>query len=519
MIEQDPREIVEFLESLDHVIIDEAQDITSVRARLIGEMLKLLPEHCGVTIFADPAQAIYGWTTDGENIPEEDRVNLLEILRSDLAHSFTQHELQTIHRTDAPNLIELIEELRLDIYVNQRIDADTFKQRREIIVEKANARLDNFDAKELRQFQNALVLFRRRSEVLMASSFANSEKIQHRIRMSGLPTMVHPWLGQLLANYTDNTIDRDAFLTLWTYQGRRLLNADFDLDSAWNLIFDLGRRGSVVSVPEVRKKLARTPPEFRATLPDLGAAGPIISTIHASKGREADEVILRLPPEKKLTKEHSELDEESRVMFVGASRARRRLYVGSGFLRASFAPSLASGRTFLPTMRAGDSTLPSAQVEIGRDGDLDYYSFVSRFHHSQAGARKVQRQLATLATKAPIPVEAKWDPSNRFRYQLWTKYDGNDVGKPIGYFSETLNKQLFHVRDRISRFPRALRPPERLQHLYLIGVSTFAADENDVRLQDVHEPFSSTGIWTIPIIVGFPKINFHRKKAWRTETR
>ncbi len=120
---------------------------------------------CGVTIFVDPAQAIYGFTTDGENVSEEDRVNLFDLLKEDVGQGFVQRELHTIpiHRTDVPNLIELIEDLRLDIYVNENIDIEAFNRRREVILEKANERLDQFDAKELRNFQNALVLFRRRS--------------------------------------------------------------------------------------------------------------------------------------------------------------------------------------------------------------------------------------------------------------------------------------------------------------------------------------------------------------------
>ncbi len=143
MIETDPRELTEFLESLDHVIIDEAQDITGVRARLIGAMIELLPEHCGVTVFADPAQAIYGWTVDGDGVPEEDRVNLLEIIENKPDLSFTQRELQTIHRTDVPNLVELMEELRLDIYVNENINVEAFKKRREVIVENTSVPINS----------------------------------------------------------------------------------------------------------------------------------------------------------------------------------------------------------------------------------------------------------------------------------------------------------------------------------------------------------------------------------------
>ena len=515
MIKNDPREITEFLESLDHVIIDEAQDITGVRARLVGAIIELLPEHCGVTVFADPAQAIYGWTIDGEGASEEDRVNLLEIIENNPELSFIQRELQTIHRTDVPNLVELIEELRLDIYVNENINAEAFKKRREVIVEKANERLDRFDAKELEQFQNALVLFRRRSEVLMASSFANSEGIGHRLRMSGLPVMVLPWFGRVFADYTGDTIDEEEFSRRWNSQDVSLRSSSYtNRASAWKLVSELGWERGAVRIPEIRRRLSRNPPEIAVTVPDLGTGGSTIGTIHASKGREADQVVLRLPHENR-SSENDELDEESRVMFVGASRARRRLYVGSGFLRASFAPSLESGRSFLATRSTGGWGWPSAQVEIGREGDLDPYSFVSKWSHSRTEAQRIQGRLAELACEAPVRVEARWDALKDFRYRICTEFDGTNPGEPIGYFTRRLNNELFDVCRRISNRHEDFRPPNVLRHLYLIGVSTFAAIEDDVRLSEVHEPFASTGIWLIPIILGYSKVTFFRRRGVR----
>ena len=515
LINDNPREISEFLETLEHVIIDEAQDITGVRARLIATMLRLLPETCGVTIFVDPAQAIYGFTTDGENVREEDRVNLFDLLKKDAGDSFIQRELVKIHRTDVPNLIELMEDLRLDIYVNENINFETFNRRREIILEKANERLDHFDASELENLQNALVLFRRRSEVLIASSFASSEGIPHRIRMSGFPHIIIPWLGQLLSNFTEKTIDKDEFIDRWKKQGYFLLTAGADGERAWNLLIALGRKDGEVYISEIRKRLARTPPDINAMVPDFGISGPIIGTIHASKGREADEVVLRLPQVNQERVSGTMLDEESRVLFVGASRAKSKLYVGNGFIRAQFAPSLENGRCF---MRTKTTKLPAAQVEIGRQHDIDSFSFVSKKYHTQGNVIQIQRQLATLAEQVPVELEAHIDFDNNFAYQIWTSADDEGSGKPIGYFNDSLNQDLFNVLRRITKTAGLYRPPSYLRHFYLMGVSTFAASENDPRLTELHEPFSSTGIWLVPVVIGFPKIVFvHRRRRRRQQ--
>ena len=49
--------LVECMARIEHLLIDEAQDVTGPRADLVIEMLKILPPICGVTSLADPAQA------------------------------------------------------------------------------------------------------------------------------------------------------------------------------------------------------------------------------------------------------------------------------------------------------------------------------------------------------------------------------------------------------------------------------------------------------------------------------
>ncbi len=56
-----------YLESTSHLIIDESQDLTSARGRLAAALICKLPPSCEVTVFADPCQSIYGFTSDFED--------------------------------------------------------------------------------------------------------------------------------------------------------------------------------------------------------------------------------------------------------------------------------------------------------------------------------------------------------------------------------------------------------------------------------------------------------------------
>lgn len=516
ILENGSRDVREFIDSLEHVIVDEAQDITGSRARLIHLLLRLLPESCGITVFSDPAQAIYQFTTDAEDLREEDRVTFLDLLEKKMHEDFRQHELVKIFRTEKKNLIELIEELRLDIYANENISFNEFKARRTMICDYADEQIENFKASNLKKYNDALFLFRRRAEALMASSFACSDQIPHRIRMSGGPTTVYPWIAQIIENLNGKqAFDKAEFSKLWTLLEHNISDLDQDQESAWNLLYKLGGEKGVVNLLTLRRKLSRTPPDITACLPELGHKGPIVGTIHASKGREADQVVLSLPRllsrEYRRDNEYSNLDEESRVLFVGASRARSALLVGNGFVRASFSPSLKSGRAFLKTESSAKG-LPCAQVEIGRDGDIDPYSFVSHSNYSEEEVVKNQRLIANLAQQAPVSLVAKVDWNKNFSYQIWTNFDDKHPSRPIGFFSQALNKDLFQVINRLHGDSSQFRPPDYIHHIYLLGASTFVASEDDPHLSQIHARYASTGTWLVPVVIGFSRVVFLKRK-------
>lgn len=71
MVQKNPG-VIEYLNSsFEHLIIDEAQDIVGVRVDLLLEIIRNLPKRCGVSVFADEAQAIYGWSLDDDETSQD----------------------------------------------------------------------------------------------------------------------------------------------------------------------------------------------------------------------------------------------------------------------------------------------------------------------------------------------------------------------------------------------------------------------------------------------------------------
>ena len=511
MFENNYEEMHEFFDDFEHIIIDEAQDITGPRSELIIKILQILNPECGFTIFADPAQAIYNFTGDISDLIQKEEKTFLDALTGTFLDTLQEIELHTIHRTTNPKIVKIIEDLRLDIYVNDNINQQVFNERSGFIKEQADEQLGTFKTADVQNNAgDTLVLFRKRSEVLQASSFASKDHIPHRIRMSGFQANLFAWIGHVFFDYTDDVISKETFLK--RCNDRKYLFVDhiegkYTFLDWWSLLKkSIGTDSDTICIRELRSKLARTPPHINLCYSELGMKGVILGTIHASKGREADKVILELPPQS--GNKDSNLDEESRVLYVGATRAKNILAVGQGYASHIFSSSLDTGRSFR-RLRNGNNGSMSFQVEIGRDGDINEYSFVSK-NFSEEDVYSFQRHLSTLAHEAPQPLRATLEPRNGYDYSIWTRSGGKIADRIFGYFSQNLNKDLFSITNKYST-GGALKPPPYIEPFYLVGVKTVCKSDNDPNLKHIRKPYCNTGLWLSPIIVGYPVCPFFRR--------
>ncbi len=111
-------ELLDFMGQLEHLIVDEGQDVVGIRAELIIEMLGSLSSTCGVTILADPAQAIYGFTTD-DGQHGDGTQSLLGRLEASSPRRIIQRSLEQIHRIKDDHLIEVFRRTRQEVRVSQ----------------------------------------------------------------------------------------------------------------------------------------------------------------------------------------------------------------------------------------------------------------------------------------------------------------------------------------------------------------------------------------------------------------
>ncbi len=498
-------QLIEFLESLEHLIIDEAQDVVGLRAQLIIEMLRTLSNECGVTILADPNQAIYGFTTDDDDI-ESASSSLLELFESAGLRKITLRKLDRIHRIQNAELLSLFhqtrEEVEADKSVRNHVESVQETIRSACGHDIGTAAPEGIaDLLRLVSEGTTLVLYRRRADVLIASSYCSEAHVDHRLRMSGTPTTVKPWVGWLFGEAAKSIIDRASFDSTWDRQAAITAGPfeGYQRDDCWNLLHRIcaGQRSGTLDLVQLRRITARSRPPVELCLPDSGFRGPILGTIHASKGREADLVILMMAPSNTRNGDGhtpAAILEEGRVYYVGATRARKMLIAGT---RAAAPVSyLNSKRIF---RRLGEHRV---QLEIGREGDIDPLA-----HLNWTTAPDVQKTLASFVGQT-IKLEARTFPEDDYAVRLIAEFRTDGVITRyllIGQMSEQFKQDLWAVAAIIDPEKR-LKPPLTVSNLYLIGITTVAL--TDEQRSSLRGSAGWSGFGLAPVIKGFPSLLF-----------
>jgi hypothetical protein len=475
---RDSAEVREEFEKIRHVIVDEAQDIVGVRAELVIAIIDAVDQTCGVTVFADQAQAIYGFTED-EDGEADISVHLIDALED---RDFTLVNLTEIHRTDSPKLLGIFRDVRRKVLDN---DVSAFERGTAVraqIEKLADANLGSPGELKFAVLPaSALVLMRQRSEVLTASSL--NQDTPHRLRMSGLPVRILPWPSVLLWDHQERRLTKDAFVERWQTRAAGSQGAP-TLDGAWQLLYETaGEKAAVIDLHRLRHVLGRSNPPAAFTSPEYGDLGPIVGTIHASKGREAEEVFLYLPPLPEEDDKHTDLDEEVRVYFVGATRARKRLSVGCSSGRRL---GNVDGR-FWKKMKND-----RVQVEIGRPYDIDAKGLVGRTAFSSA-ALALEAQEYLLRTPVMKGMNAQQERELGWAFALETS-----TKVRLGILSEKVNVDMQEIARRCESWP----PPNSLWHIRSLGLRSLAVRADDSVVDQLHEPWRTSGFLFAPMLLG-----------------
>lgn len=310
----------ELLDDICHVIVDEAQDLSASRRDFLIELLKKVPADCGLTLFADPAQAIYQFQ---DSTSRKSGVKDQQSSFTDSWKEFLK-EISSIRPTDR---------VTLDGQYRSRTPAMRSISRRLSASRDADGLIT--DSLLLDEIQSELPVLTLEGVPEVSKSWrgttailtsTNAEALQIFAWLRGrspvriiLPRQDRPRLPAWLAyweshpNASGDTFSvQDLFSQSSTIRG-------FSEDEARQLGLTIEDYGEVrwSDIPK-RSENFTSPPVDSLSEQDL-----VVSTIHQAKGLEYDNVLIYNP--ESLISPPTHQSARLEMLFVALSRASSRL--------------------------------------------------------------------------------------------------------------------------------------------------------------------------------------------------
>jgi AAA domain/UvrD-like helicase C-terminal domain len=307
------------IQRLQHVIVDEVQDLVGVRRELVQAIL----EHAesGFTLFGDPAQGIYNFQADdpaerqlGSLVffewvarlpgPPVERPELTKNFRYQTPEAHSAEWAGQLLNGDDPDYREILDKLEEGLYDLEAIgDLDR-------LVEELCEHTGQDDG-------SIGILCRFNFEVLRVSQKLAAAGVAHHYQRPASDNAVPAWVARLIGPCDSARLGRRAF--------DKLTAAVDDVPpNAWTLLRRFDPRGSrdMLDLQKIQERirLGDIPTEL-AQPTDLRI---VVSTIHRAKGLEFDRVVLFEPDRATGDAEEIEIGESARQLYVARTRARRR---------------------------------------------------------------------------------------------------------------------------------------------------------------------------------------------------
>lgn len=490
-------DLADRLGAFRHILVDEAQDLVGLRAQLIAGLLRAISPECGFTVFLDPAQGIYDWAEEGLE-PGLEPVRFTDLLRG-VPGVQPMMTLGHLHRTVDPELRRLLLGAR-SLVLNPDLPQPATTLRG-ILAERMSPGRPDWNALVPTLPDDTLVLFRRRGPVLDASAWLAKAGIPHRLRVGGLHQPVIPWVAALLhdafeRNNRQPILSRESCESAWTALGECYLTRGWTFERAWPVLRRMAAEGrSRVDARKVADALlmGQVPDDLHTR--ELGPGGPVLGTVHGSKGREGSRVVFLVPAieDWRCDNENREAEDaeagEARVLYVAITRAKEQLDLYDG------------GRCYYGKANGRDWQLAKnnrVRFEVGREGDLD----AARAMVLEPGGAARHQQWMRNFDGAPRPVtalrrEGRWATA-------WDLHDASgldaegDSPRILSVLNEQADRDLFDVLSK----KRLRRTSAELRHLYQLDVTSAALRPDHPALDRLPEPWRTLRLILAPVVVG-----------------
>ncbi|MEA3640226.1 MAG: UvrD-helicase domain-containing protein [Lamprobacter sp.] len=507
-------EIHERLGAIRHIIVDEFQDLSGVRGRLVLTLLDMLAppldERVGFTILGDEAQSIYGFAlriqTD-QGLESLTTAGLLNALRRQHGDELIETELETNHRA-VPGLARASVLLRAIL-----------RQRTPNIVklEKMQEILKALPAWDIQLNPELLQTLDGHSTAILTRTNGEAIRVWQRIMGTqsngpSIPVMLYganpnntvpAWVGATLGPVQGSSISRQRFgkVYQYLYTGDGVPRAEAlvipDEETAWKrllLAAQLPDTSLSLDLDELRTRIG-WPDMFPDDQAELTCPLSIMN-VHQSKGREFNHVsLLETSRWNRVPNAQEEILEEASVIFVAFSRAEKTLRrIASTELKPMRSWTFQNG-----TRKRWGSLVKHSyhevefQLEMGLSGDVAATSFIdTRLHETESAVADVQTLLAEnpaylIGRKVLLcRIQEPGCDKNRHIYVIHLDENGQP-GEILGAMSRMLTFDL------LDKLKRQFELPVKVRNLRITEVVTFSSRDDITTC--LATPWGTSGFW------------------------
>ena len=492
---------------LKHIFFDESQDITNAdqqpRRKACEKLIELASKYCGITVCGDTLQQIFGYAAR----TKDEKISLLQNLEKD--KNIKSFELTTNYRARNSNQLELVEELAIDI---MRMDSSEIESMDNPLLNIAKKAKGN---KIFYAVDNSLILFRTNKEVLSASYNLQSLGKDYRLGVKPdlLESYYESWVNKFFKYFHGNKLDevnRKEFNKFFKSLPARY-QLEKNIDGIWQLIYNFCSSGEdTVSIDLFKEKLRKSSNKLiEFTSSDYGFRGPKISTIHSSKGTEADIVsVHNYLEERKI----SDAD-EAKVAYVAISRAKREVKIYDQASQRRWKRSVKFKRHYSFKSPSLDDSKAILNIETGIKGDYDPISIVSnRLKANEVDETQDLLEKIYVGNKNFEIFAHRQNSKKPFRIFL---VDHHNQRHKLGNFTDNLSLAVNGITVQSSFIPSSMKDlfsmPNEIRGLHLMDIGTYKYP-GDLDELPILEKYKQIGCWLYPIFYSLQPYVFVRKK-------
>jgi len=492
-----------------YVIVDELQDLVNERAKMTLNILNAIDG--GYLLLGDRCQAIYDYDCDGTH--SVNSVEFYKRLNEQLSKDVLKYELCGNHRQMNNNkLTDLSRNIRCAL-----LEYNTLKANKIVADELEKLK----PSIEIKGVVKNLYDITKRTAILCRNN-GQAEYVSHRLHEMGFhkhtllrsgnqPPTWNRFIADCLWDYhRKDTISRDDFIKRYC---ARVKDDEIIANNAFCALFDVAHgdkneltddEKTYIDIDGLAKKLQQAK-DLSGILLNENDSLLTVSTVHKAKGREFDRVFLfgdDLVPDKNTT------TEESRVWYVGCTRAKNELFL----LRKDFMSlkkSKTIGERFFQRNKKNWSNennggpLYCCNIVLGLPSDISEIGFVGE------KALEIQEYIAHKV-EIGDKVEIVLDRSNKVYHiehinkTTMRRNIKTTMRRNIGRLSKNMYDQLQSIARESN--PGSNAPPQ-LYPMYVSNIVTIIPSEYPD--DSVHPYFRKSEFWLGVELTGFPRIDWY----------